>query len=104
MLFVARRQRDDELRETGDFVHLFFDGDAGLQVLELDAAADFGEDRERERIPLGEDLADVDRLAFLDAQARAVDDVVALFFAAFFVDDGDEAVAVHGDQRRCCGP
>ena len=43
-------------------------------------------------------LAELDRLIFLDAQARAVDHVVALLFAALFVDDGDEAVAVHGDQ------
>ena len=46
MLFVARRQRDDELREAGDFVHLLFDRDAGLQILELNRAGRFGEDRE----------------------------------------------------------
>ncbi len=98
VLFVARRQRDDELRQAGDFVHLFLDGDAGLQVLELDIAADFGKDREGERIPLGQDLADGDRLALVDAQARAVNDVVALLFAALFVHDGDQAGPVHGDE------
>ena len=41
MLFIARRQRDDELRKTGDFVHLLFDRDAGLQVLELDRCRQF---------------------------------------------------------------
>ena len=35
MFFVARRKRNDELRQTGDFIHLFLDGDAGLQVVKL---------------------------------------------------------------------
>ena len=59
VLFVARRQRDDELRKAGDFVHLLLDGDAGLQVLELNRASDFGEDRECIRIPFRQDLADL---------------------------------------------
>ena len=98
VFFIARRQRDDELRQAGDFVDLFLDGDAGLEVLELDRASGFGEDRERVRIPFGKKFAELDGLIFLDAQARAVDHVVALLFAALFVDDGDQAVAVHGDQ------
>ena len=100
MLFIARRQRDDQLRQAGDFVHLLLDGDAGLEVLELDGASDFGEDRERVGIPFGQDFAELDRLVFLDAEPRAVDDVVALFFAALFVHDGDQAAAVHGNQLR----
>src|SRR5271170_2880458 len=32
-----------------------------------------------------------------DAKARAVNHVVALFFAGLFVHDGDQAGAVHGD-------
>ena len=36
MLFVARGQRDHELRQAGDFVHLLLDGDAGLQILEFE--------------------------------------------------------------------
>ena len=103
VLFIARRQRDDKLRQAGDFVHLLLDGDAGLQVLELDGAADFGQDREGVRIPFGQDLAELDRLAFLDAQPSAIDHVVALFFAALFVDEGDQAGAVHGNQMRCRG-
>ncbi len=66
VLFIARRQRDHQLRKAGDFVHLLFDGDAGLQVLELDGAAGFGEDREGVRIPFDHGLAERDRLAFLD--------------------------------------
>ena len=40
----------------------------------------------------------LDGLVFLDLQARAVDHLVAFLFAALFVDDGDHAVAIHGDQ------
>ena len=29
MLFITGRQRNDQLRKTGDFVHLLFDGDTG---------------------------------------------------------------------------
>ena len=38
-----------------------------------------------------------DGVAVGDAETRAVDNVVTLFFAALFVDDGDDARAVHGD-------
>ena len=41
VLFITRRQRDDELRKAGDFVHLLFDRDAGLQVLELNGSRQF---------------------------------------------------------------
>ena len=34
-------------------------------------------------------------MAVFDLEARAVDDVVAFFFAALFVDDGDQAGTVH---------
>ena len=57
MLFVARRQGDNVLREAGDFVDLLFDRQAGTQVVELHGAGGFGKDREGERIPLGQDLA-----------------------------------------------
>ena len=66
VLFIARRQRDDQLRQTRDFVHLFLDRDAGLQVLELDRASSFGEDRERVGIPFGQKFAELDGLVFLD--------------------------------------
>ena len=71
----------------------------GCRSLNWMLPPDLGEDRERERIPFGQDLADGDRLAFVHAQARAVDDVVALLFAALFVHDGDDAGAVHGDEH-----
>ena len=71
VFFVAGREGHDELRQSGDFVHLFFDGDAGLQILELDAAADLGENREGVGIPFSQGLADGNRLALFDAEARA---------------------------------
>src|SRR6202035_871805 len=84
--------------QAGNLVDLLLNRDAGLQILELDRATDFGKDREGERIPFGEDLADVDRLAFVNTQARAVNDVVALLFAVLFVHDGNQARPVHGDE------
>src|ERR1700732_529612 len=98
MLFIAGRQRNDELRKTGDFVHLLFNGDAGLKVFELNGAGSFREDREGVRIPFAHGLTERDRLPVFDLEPCAVYDVVTLFFAALFVDDGDEAGAVHRDD------
>ena len=50
---------DHETREAGDLVDFFVEGDAFLQVLELDGAADFGEDGEGVGIPLDHDLAEL---------------------------------------------
>src|ERR1700761_3599344 len=97
MLFVARRQGNNVLREAGDFVNLLFDRKAWAQVVELHGAGGFGQDREGERIPLGQDLTVCDGLAFGNAEACAVHNVVALFFAAFFVNDGNQARAIHRD-------
>src|SRR5208282_37219 len=85
-------------RKAGDFVHLLFDRDAGLQVLELNRACRFGEDREGVRIPFAHGLAKRDRLAVFHAKPRTIDDVVAFLFAAFLVDDGDQAGTVHRDE------
>src|SRR6266571_1078591 len=79
MLFVARGQRDHELRQAGDIIDLLFDGEAGAEVVKLHGASRFSQDREGERIPFGKDLAMGDVLTVLNAQARAVNDVVALF-------------------------
>ena len=53
MLFIARRQSDHILRESGHFVHLLFNRQATLQVVKFHGAGGFGEDRESERIPFG---------------------------------------------------
>ena len=87
-----------EAREAGDLVDFFVEGDAFLEVLEADGAADFGKDGEGVGIPLHHDLAKLDSLTFFDLEVRAVDDLVALLFAATLIDDGDGAGAVHGDE------
>src|SRR4029077_3695907 len=97
MLLIARRKSDHILREAGHLVHLLFDREAGLQVVKLHVAGGFREYREREGIPFGKSLAVGDVFAVLDTEARAVNHVVALLLAALFVNDGDEAGAVHGD-------
>src|SRR5215472_5213399 len=99
MLFITRGQSHNVLRQAGDFIHLLFDGDSGFQVVELHRAGSFRQDREGKRIPLGENLAVSDVFTVLNAKARAVDHVVALLLAAFFIDNGDEAGTVHGDER-----
>ena len=48
---------DDETREAGDFVDFFVEGDAFLQVLELDGAGDLGEEGEGVGVPLAEAVA-----------------------------------------------
>ncbi len=97
MLFIARGQSDHVLRQTGHFVHLLFNRQAGTQVVKLHRAGSLREDREGERIPFGKDLAVCDVFAVLAPEARAVDDMVALLLAALFVNDGDEPGAVHGN-------
>ncbi len=74
------------------------EGDAFLQVLELDGAADFGQDGESVGIPLSHDLTELDCLPLFHLQVRAIDDLVALLLAAAIIDDGDGAGAVHSDQ------
>ena len=59
-----------ELRHTGDFVHLLLHGEAVDQVLEVNRAADFGQDREGVRIPFEQDLVALHRSAVFD-QDRA---------------------------------
>ena len=60
-----------------------------------------GEDRERVRIPLDEDLALLDVLAVAHLEVRAVDDRVALADDALVVHDVDRAAAVHDDRAAC---
>src|SRR5579863_4165010 len=96
-LFVGRVS-DHVTRQAGDFVDLFVQRHAVLQVLELHCAADFGDNREGVRIPLDHDLAQLDVIAFVDLDLGAVDDRIALAFAILLVHDRDRALAVHYDQ------
>ena len=58
-------------REAGDLVELLFHRDAFDDVAVLHDAGDLGEHRDRVRIPLGEDRALGDAVAFLDLAATA---------------------------------
>jgi len=83
------------LREAGHFVPPVLRSssrDAGRQTY---GAGGFGEDREGEGIPIRQEIWPwVDVFAVLDAEARAVNDVVALLLAVLFIDDGDQSGAV----------
>ena len=97
MLFVAGRQGNDELRQTGNFIDLLFNGEAWTKIVELHRAGSFGKDGESERIPFGKDLAMVYGFAIDNAEASAVDDVVAFFLALLFIEDDDETGTIHSD-------
>src|SRR5256886_3592884 len=79
--------------------HTRFDCDWSSDVCSSDLAGSFRENREGKRIPLGKNLAVGDVFAVLNAETRAVNDVVTLLLAVLFVNDGDKAGAVHGDER-----
>src|SRR6185503_9549179 len=87
-----------EPRQARDFVHFLVDRHLVDDVLEADRAAALGEDRERVRIPFGENLALRDLLAVLHLEARAVDDRVPLANDALVVHDVHGTAAVHGDE------
>src|SRR5579863_4339678 len=97
MLLVFRRQHDHVLSQAGYFVNLFFNGDARLQILELNGAAHFGENRESVGVPFRQLLAHLRGLAFFNQQARAVGHFVAFLFTSLFVHHGHVAAAVHYD-------
>jgi hypothetical protein len=63
LALLVGRIHHHELRHAGDFVHLLLQRDAFLQVFEVHHAGDFGQDRERVRIPFEQDLVGLDRIA-----------------------------------------
>src|SRR5580693_9358615 len=68
------------------------------QILVADRAVDLGEDRPGIRVPLGDALAALDVIAFVDLQPRAVGDTVNGAFGAVGIGDGNDEVAAHRDQ------
>jgi hypothetical protein len=94
---------DHQAGKASDFVDFFVEGDALLQVLELDGAGDLRKEGEGVGVPLAEGAALGDFGALFDLELGAVDDGVALLLAALLVDDGDGAVAVHSDQAAILG-
>ena len=57
LLLLVRRVDDDEARQARDLVDFLVHRDAFENVLEADLSGFLGEDRERVRIPLDQDLA-----------------------------------------------
>ena len=84
---------DDALGDAGGFVDLFGQRLALDQVLELHDAALLGDDRQRERIPLGKPVALLDDVTVVVRQVRAIGDAVYRPLAAVHVDDREFAVA-----------
>ncbi len=101
--FSSEESATTRRREPGDFVDLFVEGDAFLEVLELDGSGDLGEDREGVRIPLAELVSEIDGCALLDLELGAVDDSVTLFLAALLIDNRYRPVAVDGNQTAGLG-
>src|ERR1039457_3963937 len=86
------------MRHTRHLVQLLLHGEAIHQILEVDGATDFGENRERVGIPFEQDLVVLDRSAVFHQDARAVIRRIAFLLAALIVDHRHDAVAVHGDE------
>ena len=82
MLFVAGRTQGDNDgcdKPSNPSSTLLFNGEAWTKIVELHRAGSFRKDGESERIPFGKDLTMVDGFAVGNAEASAVDDVVAFF-------------------------
>src|SRR6185295_12346973 len=95
---ASLRVDDDQRRQARDLVDLLGDGDAFLDVLELRAAGELGDDRARQRVPAREHGAGLDLLVGLDAEQRPVRHLVALALAAVRIHDHDLARARDDDQ------
>ena len=95
---AALRIDHDQRRQTGDFVDLLGDREAFLDVLELRLAGELGDDRARQRIPVGQHGAGLDLLVGLDRQDRTVRHLVAFALAAVLVVDDDFARTRDHDQ------
>ena len=85
-------------RQAGNFVDFFVQRDSLLQVFELHRAADFGDDGESVWVPLNHDVAELNRIAFVDLHLSAVNYGVALALTALLIDDRNRALAVHHHQ------
>ena len=92
------RIEHDRAGQTGNIVHLRRHRDAVDEVLELDHAGHFGDDRVRMRIPVRDRLPGGHDIAVVDRDRRAVGDLVAFTLAAEFVDDAQLAGPRHRDQ------
>src|SRR5512138_529295 len=89
------RIHHDRARQTRYFIDLTLNRQTIDEVLELDEARHFRDDRVRMRIPRREDLPRLDAIAILDVDDRAIRDLVTLSLATELVDDAELARARH---------
>ena len=97
---TRRRTPVDDLTlgDAGRFVGGFRDGHATDDVLEFHRTCDVRHHRAGIRVPLGQTLAALDRIAVVDKQLGAVSDALRRPLVALLVHDLDRHVAAHGDQ------
>src|SRR3984893_18669660 len=96
--FFIERFSDHPLRHASDFVHLLLQRHAFPEVLKVDLATHLGQDRERVRIPFEQDVIGLHFRAVAEQYLGAIYHRVALFFTPLLIDNGEDAIAVHGDQ------
>ena len=99
---AALRVDDHQRRQARDLVDLLGHGDAFLDVLELRPAGELGDDRTRQRIPVGQHRAGLELLVGLDVQRRAVRHLVALALAAMRVGDRRSRRNAKSPPVRAC--
>jgi hypothetical protein len=98
LLLLVGAVDDDLPREARDLVHFLVIRHVGDEVLVLHGARILGEDRERVRIPLDQDLARPDWSAVADLQAGAIDDGIPLAVATLVVLHDERPGPIHDDQ------
>ena len=106
-LGAARRRTpvdDDAVRRALHLVGLLAHRGAFDQVLEVDRAVGFRENRTRIGIPLRDLGAALHGIAFVDEDARAIADLVGREFLAGLVDDDDRHDTAHGDVLALRSP
>src|SRR6195256_3743040 len=89
---------DDALGDTRGFVERLRNRLPFDQILEPDGALDLGQNRPGVGVPLGDPLAALDHIAFIDAHPRAVLNAMGRTLGAVGIGHRDHHVAYHGDQ------
>ena len=88
---TAFRIDNHQGRQARDLIHLFGNGQAFFDILEFNRTCELGNDRTRERIPIGQDFAGFDGFVRLDRQGRTVRHFMAFALAAEVVVNDDFA-------------
>jgi hypothetical protein len=89
---------NDALGDTGGFVERFGDRLTFDQIFESDSTLKLCQNRPGVGIPLGDTLAALDHVTFVNVHARAVLDAVGCAFSAVRIDNGDDHITHHRNQ------